>query len=798
MNGGTARRAALVLAWGTVMALSGWFAFVRTPLVTELARFVSSDDPIATLLNELGGSLGGRVLFVGIEGGDEPARAAASLRLAEALRADPLFARVANGAEAVRPEAVRVLFENRYLLSPRVSAATFGEEALREALKERLRELASPIALLEGSLLTSDPTGEMRALQTLWQGGVTLPAKRRGVWVSADGRRALALVETVAAGSDPEAQQRATDAIRAAFAALPEARDLRLVLGGLGVFTSSAQTAIREDMQDLALIGGLAIAVFLLAVYRSPRLVLLGAIPLASAVMLGGAAAALAFGALYGIAVGCGVTLLGVVDDYPIHLFSHLNGEEAPAETLARLWPTLRLCVVTTAIGYLFMATTSFAGLRQLALYSIVGLFAAAATTRWLLPALLPARWRWRHPPAAGPWLDRLLRPRLPRPTLVGVAVLLAVTAGLALAPPRWEGDVAALSPVPRSLLALDRELRRDLGAPEPGHVVVLRARSAEDALQGSERVAAVLDRVKEEGLITGFLAPSLYLPSAASQRARQASLPDPDRLRASLVRASQGLPIRPEAFAPFLAAVAKARQTPPLDPAAVQASALGPRLSSLLVATDAGWLAVLPLVGVADPPRLAQALAQLPVDEALYVNIRAETSRLLAELRDEALSALAWGALVYLAVLAVGVRSLKRVVAVVVPVALALALDLALLTLAGERLSLFHLISLLLVLGFGLDFSLFFSEPATDRQESRRTLHAILVGCASTSGVFAILSWSSVAALNVIGKTVALGVILSFLTALLLARRGDLPALAPGAGGGDRERRAAPPGRAQ
>ena len=85
--------------------------------------------------------------------------------------------------------------------------------------------------------------------------------------------------------------------------------------------------------------------------------------------------------------------------------------------------------------------------------------------------------------------------------------------------------------------------------------------------------------------------------------------------------------------------------------------------------------------------------------------------------------------------------------------------------------LNLFHLISLVLVAGLGLDYALFFEHAADDPAEQRRTLHAVLVCSLSTFAVFALLAASSVPVLRAIGLPVAIGVASNFLLALLLTR---------------------------
>jgi predicted exporter len=94
-----------------------------------------------------------------------------------------------------------------------------------------------------------------------------------------------------------------------------------------------------------------------------------------------------------------------------------------------------------------------------------------------------------------------------------------------------------------------------------------------------------------------------------------------------------------------------------------------------------------------------------------------------------------------------------------------------ALLRGAGIPLSLFHLISLVLAAGLGLDYALFFEHASADLNAQKRTLHALLVCAVSTLLVFALLALSTVPVLRAIGVTVTLGVIFNFLLAALLSR---------------------------
>ena len=154
----------------------------------------------------------------------------------------------------------------------------------------------------------------------------------------------------------------------------------------------------------------------LLASYRSARLLLIGGLPLLSAVLAGIAVVSLVFGSIHGIVLAFGVTVIGVAIDYPVHLFSHLHARvvhagEPVRRTLDAIWPTIRLGAVTTAMGYLAMTGADFPGLTQFATFAIAGLLAAAACTRWGLAGLLPDVYAPTGPSRLGSWYARPRRP---------------------------------------------------------------------------------------------------------------------------------------------------------------------------------------------------------------------------------------------------------------------------------------------------------------------------------------------------------------------------------------------------
>jgi len=721
------------------------------------------------LMNELRAGPVARLTLVTLGGALPKRLAELSKQVAARLRAGGSFVRVANGEQIFDDAERERLFRYRYLLSPAVRAERLSVDALRTALEKRLRELASPVPSVDRPWLAQDPTAEMRAMLNAWRGQAQ-PRSLRGVWFDAEGRRALLLAQTRAPGFDLDAQARAQQAIREAVGDAGDG-SVELSMSGPGVFAVTSRDVIRADIRRLGITAAVVAVVILLLSYRSMRLLLIGGLPLLSAVAAGVIAVDLVFGAIHGIVLAFGVTVIGVAIDYPIHLFSHLNTGEPVRRSLADIWPTIRLGAITTAMGYLAMSGTDFPGLMQFATFAIAGLLTAAAYTRWGLAGLLPERYVPKYSAPVADWYARS-----PRPGMVwGGLMVFAGVAALAFLISHdhgpWEDDIAALSPIPESVMARDRSLHAQLGVPDTNHVLLVKAPDAQAALQASEALAGSLRQLVADGVIGSFEFAARYLPSARTQQERQRSLPEPARLSKDLKQALAGTPFKQGAFAPFEKAVATARTLPPLLPRDLEGTTLGLRLGSALLTVDGGWVALITLSGVKDAHALRARLSRHQDQELLYLDLKRATSSLMTDFREHASARILWSILAIALVLWLGLRSVRRTLRVLLPGFVAVIIDVAVLRMTGELLSLFHLVSLLLVVGISIDYGLFFSRGDADAGMRGRTFHGLTVCVLSTVSVFGILATSRLPVLNAIGTIVAVGVALSFLAAMLLAR---------------------------
>ena len=577
------------------------------------------------------------------------------------------------------------------------------------------------------------------------------------------------------------------------------AQGLRLRASGAPVFAVQSRAQIEREVKLLSFFGTALIGGLLLLAFGSLRALAAAMLPVVTGVVSGITAVGLGFGTVHGITLAFGSTLIGEAVDYAIYYLIQAHGTAASDAPAARAapgtgwqrwhqdnWPTVRLGLLTSVCGFAALLFSGFPGLAQLGLFSIAGLIGAALTTRFLLPALMPdgasgqglRRHLARLAARGVQWLPRLRVPCL----LLGLAAaaLLASQWGHL-----WRGSLGSLSPVSQAAQDLDAMLRTDLGASDARTLVVANGADVESALRAAEAAASRLDSLVEQGLLSGYESPARFLPSQAAQAARLASLPAPALLRERLAEATRSGPLKAERLAPFLADAQAARTLAPLDRASLAGSPLASAVDALLFQRrSGGWSALLPLQPARDelisaPVQHAlQGLA--PAHDVQVVDIKHELDSLYAHYLQQALAQALLGALAVLVLLALHLRSARRLWAVCSPLVLALLLTLGGLALCGVALGILHLVGLLLVIAVGSNYGLFFDQLQTDGRANADTLASLLLANLTTVVSFGLIALSDIPALSAIGRVVAPGALLVLLLAAVLSRSLPHPAPSP------------------
>lgn len=747
----------------SALFIAVWALFTQFKVTTDLGVFLPETKTATEeiLVKQLGTGATSKLLFVSISGASELQLREVNKSLAQILRNSVLFARVLNGEHDLNEADRDLIFRYRYLVAPMDITQRFSVEGLHQALQDRLRGLASSTAAFEKSFLINDPVGASKLFidQLLASQDETGPLRIDNVWMSRDRKRSLLILEMQADAFDLEGQAAAVMDLKEQFDALAT-QDLNLSVTGPGAFTVEARDTIRADVRLLTVLAVVFVAAFLFLAFRSLMFLLLVMVPLLLGVIVAMGSVLLVFGSIHGVTLGFGVTLTGVAVDYPIHLVSQMPESQFRArDHVKRIWPTLRLGVITTVIAYASLIFSDFQGLTQLGVFTVTGLLTAAAVTRWLLPHIIPKRVVMRHGmERAHDFLERLGRQAPKARVWMTLLVILASAYLVLLDRPLRDDRLDSLSPIPEQRRAEDRSLRRDLGMWSGAKLLAIIAPNAELALRESEDLMALLDNYIQQGLLRDYDAAAQYLPSKHMQRLRQSLLPDEQELRQRLSEALQGLPFKGDIFEPFLIDVEQIKQLQPVTLDTLRNTNLVPLLSPLLFELDGKWIAPILLHGVSDANRLVTLSSQKDGVETVYLDLKQESHNIMQAAMSRVLRLLGWGALFIYLVLALNFKNVRKPVYILIPIVAAVIMVTAILVISGIQLTVFHLVSLLLVVGLGLDYALFFNRLTQSEEEWATTFKALWVCCVTTVLVFSMLLLSHTPPLQAIGLTVSIG----------------------------------------
>jgi predicted exporter len=470
------------------------------------------------------------------------------------------------------------------------------------------------------------------------------------------------------------------------------------------------------------------------------------------------------FGHIHLMTLVFGASLIGVAQDYGIYfLCNRLAADEkldSPA-LLKRLLPGLGLTLLAAVIGYMGLALTPFPGLRQMAVFSALGLVFAWLTVVFWFPALIGSRTLRSGGLVRvyGAALRRWPLLRLNRATLAA-AVVFVLAAGYGISRLGANDDIRLLQNPPKPLIADQIKLSKLLDAPTPVQYFLVRGDSAETVLQREEALKARLDTLIAAKRISGYQAMSNWVPSAKTQAARRALIEE--KLLAD-GGPLQGIATQTGEDAQWIAATRKgllAAAAPLTLDDFLKAPASDPWRHLWLGRTEGVHASIVALRGLSSAAVPQVLLAAEGLDGVQWVDKVAEISSVLGRYRVY----MSWVVLgAYAVVFALlFARYRGRTWRVLAPTALASIATLALLGFASQNLQLFHVLALMLLLGVGVDYGIFMQEHP-DRRDHTPWL-AVGMSAANTILSFGLLGLSSTPALQAFGLTMLLGTALVWL----------------------------------
>ncbi|ELM3658745.1 MMPL family transporter [Edwardsiella piscicida] len=668
-----------------------------------------------------------------------------------ALQRSPALSEVKGPLDAAGQQAWGAFFwrhRNALIDSATRARLQNGGEAQAQWI---LAQIYSAFSGVSGKELSQDPLMLMRGSQlAMAQNSQRLQLKDGWLVTQDEDGRYWYLLHGELAGNSFDMQQ--THRLVTTLSTLEselQARypQARLLARGTVFYSDYASQQAKRDISTLGVATILGVILLIVITFRSLRPLLLCLISIGIGALAGSVVTLLLFGELHLMTLVMSMSIIGISADYTLYYLTERmvhGAENTPWQSLLKVRSALLLALLTTVAAYLIMMLAPFPGIRQMAVFAAVGLSAACLTVLFWHPWLcrgLPVR----PVPAMVPMLRWLAAWRRDNRLRIGVPAALALLSLAGLAQLKVNDDISQLQALPSSIQAQEKAITRLTGQSVDQKWFVVYGDTPEQTLTRMEAFIPALEAARRDGALKRYRTVPLN----------------------SLARQQQDLRLLREAAPTVehtLQSAGLSAATPDLSPMPVSVDAWlqspaseGWRLMWLTLPSGASGV-LIPVDGVTDSPALAALAAKQPgvawVDRKLTFDaLFAEYRTLLTGLLGVALAVIACGAVVRL--------GLRKGLISLVPSVLSLGCGLAALSFSGHSLNLFSLLALVLVLGIGINYTLFFSNP---RGTPLTSLLAITLAMLTTLLTLGMLIFSATQAISSFGIVLVSGIFTAYL----------------------------------
>lgn len=748
------------LVWLNLVVLAGalllkqWVWSAESPIETNILKLLpkNQQNPVAEQAFEsVSASMSDKVIFV-ITAPDKNALFAAAAEFDKELRQSNHFRDVVGKISPQEQQAwASYYFKHRFQLLTPEQRERLSQNP-EQQVQHVIQSLYNPFSGVTGQELQNDPFLLFRDyLSQVTQQSSSFRLDNGYLSVEKDGAQYLLITAELKDSPYSLTGQLAVPDIQALEQNVVQKYGAEVAHTGVLFYADFGTQSAKSEISTIGVFSLLGIIALFVLVFRSVMPLSLALLSITIGLLVALSVTTWIFGKVHLFSLVFGASLIGVSIDYAFHYLTErlAAGNEWDSEQgLKHIFIAITLGLITSLIGYLGMLVAPFPGLQQLALFSSIGLIAAYITVVAWYPILArnPSRSISNLPGQSllVKWLTLWNQPRIK----VGLPMLCVVVSGFFLLQLNYDDDIRLLQTMPNDLKQQETLITTLSGMQSSQQMLVVTADDDENLMKKLESLTPTLEAWKADSTIESYQSLSRYLSSVERQQQDYQLIRDLYATQSSPLTSGLGLSKKPKMDADFIPVTVEQYLQNPVS-APVRFLHLGK------IKEKSATVVVLNQL---QDSAVVKAFAKSQSD-VVYLNKAEEISTLFGEYRIKIMELLAAASAVIFLVL-IKRYGLQHSCRVLLPSLIACACGLATAVAMGTTLNLFNLLGLVLILGIGIDYTLFFAEKA----RSVSTLLAITLSAMTTVLSFGLLSLSQTHAIHSFGITVLSGIFVAWL----------------------------------
>lgn len=499
-------------------------------------------------------------------------------------------------------------------------------------------------------------------------------------------------------------------------------KDVKIYLTGTPVHSYYASTKSAEEINLICILSSLFIIGLIYFYFRSLKPLLPIAVTIGAGIWAGFLVTSLIFPTVHILTFVFSTTLIGICVDYTLHFFVSHEKDTSCDEVIKEIFKSLSVSLLTTASAFIVMLFSNFILLKQIAVFTVTGL----ATVYLFVILFYPLFCTNIYNPAHIKHFS--IPEKFNKPILIAAGIIIAV----GLFRIHFDDNIKNMYVPPKHLLNAEKLQSELIKSNEMMSIFVIEGKNLQELLEKEESITYELGKNNVE-----FQSLSKYLPSLKRQKSVQNLKKELYLKRlndyAVFLPSDKRREVIDEALTPY-----------PLN-YNIKFEALK---NNFLINENTSIVAAFGYEGG-------------EINGSRVINFQKDISSQIKKCRIICLSLLLpIFAILYL--LLAKIYNFKSAGKIVLPSILAGGVSLGLLGIFNQPVNLFHIIAVFLIIGFGLDYSVFRFGGA------KKSADAVLISCLTSVFSFTLLALTGFKLISSLGIILATGLLFSYIFSLV------------------------------
>lgn len=593
-----------------------------------------------------------------------------------------------------------------------ILATKLHHDSIKKRLEQNYNTLISPAGMIAKTFVIKDPLGlSFVGLEKLRSVGVSEDFEiENGFITSANGKTILLFITPLYAGTDTKNNESFVDILYGIQDFLNAEHKNKVAISYFGspfIALANAQQ-IKSDIQKTVAISLTVLMLILILFYRNIFVPLILFIPVICGALVAGACMFFLKDSVSAISLSIGAVLLGITLDYPIHIITHYRSGVDIKTLYKHITKPILSSSLTTSTAFLCLLFVNSEVLQDLGVFAAISVLVSAISALIITPHLYKPR-----PSTKSHILDKLASYQADKNNvLLALSICLLILGFTFYNKVSFNSNLADLNFVPENMIQAEAQLE-NLGSIGAKSVyVVSYGDNLNDVLDNNQSLEKKLNTLKAAGIVSDYTSMGCFILSEQKQLEKIAqwnqfwTANNLAKIATDVQNRANELGFKKDLYATFEDQISASSTTiSHQELMDFQALPVGDFLTE-----KNGFYTLSTLVKI-DEENRQQLYAALENENIVLVDRKHLNEQFLGQLKDDFLKLMNLSFLAIFVIMLFFFKRIELALLAMVPIVCTGLITAGTMALLGIELNVFSTIVTTLILGLGIDFSIFMTS---------------------------------------------------------------------------------------